>query len=272
MSRKLASLCNVAISAITFFSNERQKKKVEAWLYQSLSSRSLVDIECKEGSLKLNVLASPHAANTAINFFKDEPETIQWINSFEEGDVFYDIGAGVGIYSLYAALNETCLVYSFEPNGLSFGLLVEHTHINQLYNINPLALAISDSTKLDSLLLRQVSQGAGGSSVGKEYYRRHKEKPQSQQTIITVSLDDLVNNLGLKQPNHLKIDVDGMEPDIIRGGMATLEGASSILIEIENRKEKEVEVLILSPLRELGFTESNKYRNMGSGRNKIFVK
>ena len=54
--------------------------------------------------------------------------------------------------------------------------------------------------------------------------------------------------------------------------MATLEGASSILIEIENRKEKEVEVLILSPLRELGFTESNKYRNLGSGRNKIFVK
>src|SRR6516225_6500482 len=33
-----------------------------------------------------------------------EPETIEWIDSFRAGDVFWDVGANVGLYSLYAAV------------------------------------------------------------------------------------------------------------------------------------------------------------------------
>jgi len=34
--------------------------------------------------------------------FEKEPETIDWINSFRKEDVFWDIGANVGIYSIWA--------------------------------------------------------------------------------------------------------------------------------------------------------------------------
>lgn len=44
-----------------------------------------------------------------------EPETIEWINSFGEGCVFWDIGANVGIYSMYAALKTKANVLAFEP-------------------------------------------------------------------------------------------------------------------------------------------------------------
>lgn len=37
------------------------------------------------------------------NFYTKEPETVAWINSFNKKNTFFDIGANIGIYSLYAA-------------------------------------------------------------------------------------------------------------------------------------------------------------------------
>ena len=40
-----------------------------------------------------------------VKFQKDgkEKETIEWINSFEEGSIFFDIGANIGVFSIYGA-------------------------------------------------------------------------------------------------------------------------------------------------------------------------
>ena len=58
----------------------------------------------------------------ASSFLYKEPETIRWIDSFEVEDSFLDIGANIGIYSLYAAtkgIKATCI----EPDALNFALL-----------------------------------------------------------------------------------------------------------------------------------------------------
>lgn len=39
----------------------------------------------------------------AETYFTKEPETIEWIDTFNEGDIFFDIGANIGLYSIYAA-------------------------------------------------------------------------------------------------------------------------------------------------------------------------
>ena len=39
-------------------------------------------------------------------FYSKEPETIDWINSFKENKIFWDIGANIGLYSCYAALKK----------------------------------------------------------------------------------------------------------------------------------------------------------------------
>ena len=44
-----------------------------------------------------------------------EPDTIEWIDEFEENSVFWDIGANVGTYSLYAGLKKKIEVLAFEP-------------------------------------------------------------------------------------------------------------------------------------------------------------
>ena len=95
MSRKLASISEFVVDAITYFSSARQKSKTLARLMKGLSERSYGVIKCNRAA-SLNKLRSPHAASAAEHFFIDEPETLKWIDGFEDGQTFFDIGAGIG--------------------------------------------------------------------------------------------------------------------------------------------------------------------------------
>ena len=59
-----------------------------------------------------------------------EPETIEWINGFNKTDIFWDIGANVGVYSLYAALRGLS-VLAFEPSPSNYYLLSRNIEINK---------------------------------------------------------------------------------------------------------------------------------------------
>ena len=61
-----------------------------------------------------------------------EPETIEWIDGFEENSVFWDIGANVGVYSLYAGLKKGVAVVAFEPATPNLYALNRNIEINQL--------------------------------------------------------------------------------------------------------------------------------------------
>ena len=69
-------------------------------------NKSIVNIEdsITEKSLKLKFLTPNRVNKHRVNtFFTKEPETLEWINTFDENSVFFDIGANVGLYSCYAA-------------------------------------------------------------------------------------------------------------------------------------------------------------------------
>ena len=73
----------------------------------------------------------PFNLNNAVdNLFKNEPETIEWIEKFSPETVFWDIGANVGIYSIYAGLNPKLKIFSFEPAANNFHLLNHNIIIN----------------------------------------------------------------------------------------------------------------------------------------------
>ena len=273
MSRKLASISEFVVDAITYFSSARQKSKTLARLMKGLSERSYGVIKCNKGQLLLDKLRSPHAASAAEHFFVDEPETLKWIDGFENGQTFFDIGAGVGVYSLYAALNPTLKVFSFEPNGFSFGLFLEHIRINNLSKqISPFCVALGQKTEVETLLFNQVSEGAGGSTFEKEFQERHKKKPIFSQSVISFSVDEFIELFKVATPTHIKIDVDGLEPAIISGAKKTLTEVQSIMVEVElgnlDRKEERLDL----PLRKLGFEESDQFKGTGSGRNRLYRK
>ena len=70
-----------------------------------------------------------HRARTATT---REPDTIAWIDGFEPGSVLWDIGANVGVYSLYAALARDVRVVAFEPAAANFFLLTRNIALNGL--------------------------------------------------------------------------------------------------------------------------------------------
>ncbi|MEC9247952.1 MAG: FkbM family methyltransferase [Pseudomonadota bacterium] len=273
MSRKLAGLAELIVKVITIFSNNRQKSKIISRLINKLSQATFTTVNCRKGKLRFNQLKSPHVASAVGHFFEDEPETLKWIDSFEDGQTFFDIGAGIGIYSLYAALNPSLRVFSFEPNGFSFGLLVEHIHINEMSeNINPFCIAIGDKTERERLLFNQFSEGAGGSSFKKAFYIRHDKDPIFSLSVLSFSLDEFLKTFELGSPDHIKIDVDGIEPQIILGAEKAIESVDSIMLEVEHRTPDQIATLIEGPLHRLGFRESFEFKELGSGRNRLYRK
>ena len=74
-----------------------------------------------------------HRVNT---LFSKEPETIDWINSFDMNKkkiIFWDIGANIGLFSIYAAIKHlNCEIVSFEPSTSNLRCLSRNISINNL--------------------------------------------------------------------------------------------------------------------------------------------
>lgn len=207
---------------------KRLKDKVKWTSYEIISKLSKT-ARIKIGDelvLKLGT-KNAHEMHRAATFYTKEPEMIEWLNQLslsnkEKNFVFYDIGANIGIYSLYTAiLHKTSTVYSFEPESTNFSSLCENIVNNDIKNIIPLQLAYSDIQKFDLLNVGIVKAGAGAASIEGEYMNMPN---QLLQGVYCISLDSIYENPFFKKPNFIKIDVDGHESVI-------LENAGKILAD-----------------------------------------
>lgn len=176
-----------------------------------------------------------------------EPEAIAWIESdIRPGDVFYDIGANIGQYSLYAAVatGKRARVYAFEPESSNFAKLNRNIYLNGLQDVVvPLNIALSDRTGIADLRVTAVRPGYATHQLDVERNKyRDRYRYCHRQGIVTTTLDALVADFGLPAPAHLKIDVDGVEDLILAGATAVLprEDLRSILIEANERSRQNV--------------------------------
>jgi len=170
-----------------------------------------------------------------------EPDTNRWIEQFDDGDVFWDIGANVGVYSLYAA-RRGLKVCAFEPSAMNYFVLARNVQLNRFDDrIVFLNVAVSEHSKLDALYMSSTVIGAAQHQFGRPQDASTAIKRSSygqenafRQSVLGYSIDDLVTKLGLHFPNHIKVDVDGNEAEIIRGARTTLRDPrlKSVLIEI----------------------------------------
>jgi len=171
-----------------------------------------------------------------------EPDTIEWIAGFERGDVLFDVGANVGMYSILSAATRGARVYAFEPEAQNYAILNTNILINSLHeSVSAYCLAVADDFLVDYLNLSYFDPGGSLHNFGEE--RDYQDRPRQsmfRQGSIGVSLDRLVGAWGLQPPNHLKIDVDGIEPKIILGAKELLKDKRlrSVLIEINTNLDE----------------------------------
>ena len=85
----------------------------------------------------------------AQTFLTKEPLTIKWIENFDEGSVFWDIGANIGLYSCFAAKEKNIITYSFEPSVFNLDMLAKNIYENNLNKNNKENKMFTDQTNIN---------------------------------------------------------------------------------------------------------------------------
>ena len=189
--------------------------------------------------------------------FEKEPDTINWLRRLKPEDVLLDVGANVGMYSVFAALAQKSKVIAFEPESQNFAQLCKNIELNSLHKkIIPFCAGLSDETGLSSLHLSKFVWNGGNSchslkeEVGFDLKPRHSDFVQG---VVSYTIDKAVQEGVIPIPQFIKIDVDGFEHKVIEGAMHTLKRAEvrSLCIEVNGNLEEHRKML--SKLETLGF-------------------
>ena len=170
----------------------------------------------------------------AQTFATKEPDTINWIKTFKEGSVFWDVGANIGIYSCFASKERLVKTYAFEPSTFNLDILSKNIFNNNLSDkIIIVPISLSDKTKISDFNMSKILAGGSQSTFSKEY----NEDGINMKTVfryktLGLSGNDLINKLKLDKPDYIKIDVDGIEDLILNGFSEIINNTKSILIEV----------------------------------------
>ncbi len=164
-----------------------------------------------------------------IYFLKEyEEKELRFIENFlQEGDVFFDIGANIGLFSLVASevVGVTGKVVAFEPFSENFQKLKKHIAINQATNIVAEQMAVSDELDSISLFLNEKDRNSGMVS-------RYASEYTLKEDVASISIDQYLQEHELA-PRLIKIDIEGGELLALKGMEKTLQTVRpTLLIEI----------------------------------------
>jgi len=156
----------------------------------------------------------------------------QFVNAFlKPGDVFVDVGANVGLFTLIAArqVGKRGYVYAFEPSGPTFERLRENIYLNRLKNVSAFRLALSDSEGTMELLSSKEGLDAWNSFappyIGEEF---------SGETVPARTWDTFVRENRLSgRVTMMKIDVEGWEGRVLRGAERELARPDAPVLQVE---------------------------------------
>jgi len=220
--------------------------------YEKLNPRT----EVKRGEVAVTY-ATPSAMTRwrAESLFEKEPITIEWIAGFQAGEVLVDVGANVGMYSIWAAKTRGARVFAFEPESQNFALLNRNIVRNGLgRQVEAYCMALSDSAGLSQLHLSEFLIGGSCHTLGEKIDFKHEPmKPAHSQGCVSARLDDLIAAGTVPAPQHIKIDVDGFEPKVIAGARATLAGKGVKSLLIETNRNLDDHLAMVGELEKLGF-------------------
>ncbi len=176
-----------------------------------------------------------------------EPGTIQWLQeNLHPGDVFYDIGANIGCYTLLAAqlMQGMGHIYAFEPHVGNAAQLLRNVQLNGFHNVSVLSVALGQVTRLAHFRYASMVAGTSGGQLGSAEMLNGPTELK-----LGMSLDWLLAQAApvgggwthLMRPTIMKIDVDGLELDILRGAESALSYDSLKHIQIEvNQHTKQI--------------------------------
>ena len=227
------------LKAVVAIFGKRNAARISSNFVEQLAPT--LSVKTKSGTIRF-YCPGERPFQRADKLLTKEPDTIEWIDSFQERSVFWDIGANIGVYSLYAALKPDMEVLAFEPSAFNYHVLNRNIEINRMDDkILSFCVAFNDMTLIDHLYMVDTHVGGALSSFA-ESINWHGEKffAKYKQGMIGFSIDDLIEQFLPSFPNYIKIDVDGIEGKIIDGAKKTIsdDRLRSLLVELDATREE----------------------------------
>lgn len=145
-----------------------------------------------------------------------------------EGNTYFDIGSNIGLMALYASkyVGSNGKVLAFEPEPETFKILKSNIQLNQFSNIEPLEMALGSSKETATIYGSQTNLGAA-SLIPSEELISHGS------TVRIETLDTLLSERSIVSVQMMKIDVEGWELEVLKGGKTLLSRSDAPILCIE---------------------------------------
>ncbi len=251
MVKKLSLFCFKILSFLDKIFNIITKRSILVWFKEFIQNESYKKIQIL--NQKINFFIPNQLVEWRVDtFHTKEPETLEWIDTFDKsGDfIFWDIGANIGLYSIYNSLKyKNSQTISFEPSTSNLRVLSRNISINNLFDRIKIFTAPLTKEENKFLIMKEEEFQEGGAlnSFGKNFdFEGKKFSSKMNYQIYGTNINYLIDNKILDIPDYIKIDVDGIEHLILEGGNKYLSNKKikSLSIEInENFTEQHEKVI-----------------------------
>lgn len=188
-----------------------------------------------------------------------EPETVFWIRSFTKDCIFFDVGACIGIYSLFCqSIHPESIIRVFEPQRTNLDRLLENASLNRFTRWEPKA-PVAIGSKDNEWLWFTPGTDIPGAADGVLSPDRPTD-PRAYQ-VPEYTLDTMASIYGT--PTYIKIDVDGNEYDVVQGMARILPDPKlkSMLIEVSTA-DRGIYDTIVNLMIYHGFSTDNDFNLM----------
>ncbi len=172
----------------------------------------------------------PHSpiASSVLYYRLPDPMEMRFLLRFlGAGDVFVDVGAHLGVYTVLASSVPGVRIVALEPSTSSFGRLRDNIDLNGI-GIQVTAVQVAAGSRCGQAML----------STGAEAMNTLVYEAGSGETVEVTTVDTLVDELGIPRVAAMKIDVEGLEIDVLDGARATIERDRPALVVEVNDPER----------------------------------
>lgn len=201
----------------------------------------------------------------AARMTKREPGTVAWLASqIRDGDVVYDVGANIGIYTLFAGarVGSGGHVYAFEPHAGNVESLLRNVVASGLLDrVTVLSCPLAEAPRVADFWYHDLAPSAGLGRLGEDArVQRGEGAGVCAERKLVASVDELVERGAIPTPDLVKVDVEGNETGVLRGMESVLKSAArprSVQVEIDGETAAVIEQFMAA----CGFALDHKHRS-----------
>lgn len=206
------------------------KRRRTAWWRQQTGKREYLTFKPQSGLKMLLYFDSRLSQEIYCGYF--ERKERQFLNNYlRQGDIYVDIGANIGLFTLIAShrVGKNGQVYSFEPCYKTYSRLEKNIELNQMSNVKINHKALSDHTGQI-----EMNVSLDGYDAWNSIANPIAGQSFSVEKVSTIRWDDFAhaNNL-IGRVTLIKIDVEGWESHVLSGGCKTFGRTDAPVLQVE---------------------------------------